>query len=128
MELVIQSFIETMQTLTGELPVPSGKQAESTHCSHIAIQGISYFFIYDEALINLLSQVFLLEEKPSQEEIKDLCRELSNLIIGKAKVLSNDPNIQIGLPKFLQADQIPSRFSNHAHFQTQEGRCSIYKE
>ncbi|MCE3047427.1 chemotaxis protein CheX [Helicobacter kayseriensis] len=127
MDLVIQSFIEIVQTMLGITPHMIYTHTDTEYGTSMTINGEKYYFFFDLNLIELLAHAFL-ESKPTQNEIKDLCQEFTNLIIGKAKVLNTHSATQIGIPIFLNHAQVPNLFSKSIHFQIKEGRCSIYKE
>lgn len=127
MNLVVQSFIETTQTMLGLTPHITHIHTDTPYGTSMTIDSEKYYFFFDQNLIELLAHTFL-ENKVTQDEIKDLCQEFTNLIIGKAKVLNTHSTLNIGIPIFLDHIQIPNHFSKSIHFQIKEGKCSIYKE
>jgi CheY-specific phosphatase CheX len=66
------------------------------------------FFIYinKETLIKM-AYMFLLEKNPTEDILKDLIKEIANIIIGKAKVLASEQklNFDISTPDFVSTNQ-----------------------
>ncbi|WP_027326769.1 chemotaxis protein CheX [Helicobacter pametensis] len=128
MKLIIQSFINTIQTIANLTPTSTETHAHQEYCSKISIQDETYYFACDKDFMLLLAQTLLTESNPSQEEIQDLSQELANLVIGQAKMMHTDPKIKVSLPIFVLPQEIPTNLTQSAHFQIQKGTCSIYKE
>lgn len=129
MEVIIESFIKTLQVITKLEPIPIQENALGKYCSKIAIQDHSFYFSYDRDFLLILSQALLFESSPSEADLMDIANEFANLVVGQAKVLyqAKQIDMQIGTPIFI-ADFNPPALSKVTHYQAGEGKCSIYKE
>lgn len=130
MDIIIESFIQTIQTTTGVSPTQVPQGITHGYCSKISTSEANFFFYSDLEFLHFLSHAILFESNPQKEDLYDLCNELANLVIGKAKVLYSQQNIQttLGTPSFLgETTNAPSHLEG-IHFAIEEGKCSIYKE
>lgn len=130
MEIVIQSFIDTIQTTTGITPVQTLEGITHGYCSKISTDRANFYFCSDLNFLYFLSRSILCESNPQEEELYDLCKEIANLVIGKAKVLYSQQNIQIsiGTPSFMGENSISQNGLEGMYFAVECGKCSIYKE
>lgn len=130
MEAIIESFIQTIQMTTGVTPEKIPQGIKHGYCSKISTSGANFYFYSDIEFLHFLSHTILFESNPQKEELYDLCNELANLVIGKAKVLYSQQNIQttLSIPNFLgEMSNVPSHLEG-IHFAIEKGKCSIYKE
>lgn len=130
MDVIIESFIETIQTTTGIIPAQTSQGITHGYCSKISTNEANFFFYSNLEFLHFLSNAILFESAPQKEELYDLCNELANLVIGKAKVLYAKQNIQTTLstPSFLgEMNSVPNHLEG-IHFAVEKGKCSIYKE
>ncbi len=60
--------------------------------------------------LNKMALLFLFEENPDEAALVDLIREITNLIVGKAKVIAQEKGVafDIGTPEFIGADALLS--------------------
>lgn len=130
MDVIIESFVDTIQTTTGVVPVQTSSGITHGYCSKISTGEANFFFYTDLEFLHFLSNAILFESNPQKEDLYDLCNELANLVIGKAKVLYSQKNIQTTLstPSFLgEMSSVPAHLEG-IHFAIERGKCSIYKE
>lgn len=129
MEIIIESFIKTLQVVAKLDPIPTQESVLGKYCSKIAIQDHSFYFSYDRDFLLILSQALLFESSPSEADLMDIANEFANLVVGQAKVLyqAKQIDMQIGTPIFI-ADFNPPPSSKVTYYQVGQGRCSIYKE
>lgn len=129
MEVIIESFIKTLQVVTKLEPTPIQENMLKKYCSKISIQNQNFYFSYDRDFLLILSQALLFESSPSEEDLIDIANEFANLVIGQAKVMyqAKQIDMQIGTPIFI-ADFKPLISSKATHYQVGKGKCSIYKE
>lgn len=88
----------------------------------------TFIVIINKALINKFALDFLNDENPNLDSIQEITKEISNLIIGKAKVLFEENNniLKLGTPIFIGKDKI-KKYNYSIHFKFKTFRCSIYK-
>ena len=69
-----------------------------------------YIYIKKETL-KKMALLFLYEKNPTEDILKDLIKEIANIIIGKAKVLASLKNIifDISTPEFIRAGATPPK-------------------
>lgn len=130
MDVIIESFIETIQTTTGVVPIQTSSGITHGYCSKISTSEANFFFYSDLEFLHFLSNAILFESNPQKEDLYDLCNEVANLVIGRAKVLYSQKNIQTTLstPSFLgEMSSTPTHLEG-IHFAIERGKCSIYKE
>lgn len=129
MEVIIESFIKTIQVLTKLEPILIDKNTHKAYCSKIAIQNHNFYFAYDREFLTILSQALIFESSPSEDDLIDIANEFANLVVGQAKVLYQAKQIhtQIGTPTFV-ADFNPDLSSKVVYYQAGQGKCDIYKE
>ena len=84
------------------------KIIENTECvSKIEINGEHNYQIYvaiSKKSLKKMAHIFLLEEEPTKPIIQDLLKEISNIIIGRAKVILQEKyniNSTISTPEFI---------------------------
>lgn len=130
MDVIVESFIDTVQTTTGVTPIQISEGIIHGYCSKISTSEANFFFYSDLEFLHFLSNAILLESNPQAEDLYDLCNEVANLVIGKAKVLYSQKNIQTTLstPSFLGEMSNPPAHLKGIHFAIEKGKCSIYKE
>ena len=101
MDILKRSFIEVMRMTIGMEPHPCTTPLENGYLSSIKLDDTSIYILASKPLLLLLAKSLLFEDTPTEEVLQDLTKELANLIIGKAKILSQeagkDPSISIPL-------------------------------
>lgn len=129
MEVIIESFIKTLQVVAKLEPNLIEENTSGKYCSKITIQNQNFYFSYDREFLLILSQALLFESSPSEEDLIDIANEFANLVVGQAKVMyqAKQIDMQIGTPIFI-ADFNPPASSRTTHYQVGRGKCSIYKE
>lgn len=68
-----------------------------------------------ESFIQRVSKLFLEEDKSDEETLIDMTLETTNLIVGSAKVISEEENINpyiIGTPHFLKIDKFDFEYDD----------------
>lgn len=129
MEVIIESFIKTLQMITKLDPIPTQQGQPERYCSKIMIKDRSFYFSYNRDFLVILSESLLFEPSPSEDDLIDIANEFANLVVGQAKVLyqARGIDMQIGTPVFI-TDFSPPTSPKVAHYQLGEGKCIIYKE
>lgn len=129
MEVIIESFIKTIQVLTKLEPILIEKSMQGTYCSKITIHNHNFYFSYDRDFLLILSQTLLFESSPSEADLIDIANEFANLVVGQAKVLyqAKQIDMQIGTPVFITHFN-PTSSSKAICYQVGQGKCNIYKE
>lgn len=129
MEVIIESFIKTLQVIAKLEATPTQEEILEGYCSKITIQDRSFYFSYDRNFLVILSEALLFEPSPAEEDLMDIANEFANLVVGQAKVLyqARQIDMQIGTPIFI-ADFSPPPSFEATHYQAGKGKCSIYKE
>lgn len=129
MEVIIESFIKTLQVVAELEPTLIQESVLGKYCSKITIQNQNFYFSYDRDFLLILSQALLFESSPPEEDLMDIANEFANLVVGQAKVMyqAKQIDMQIGTPIFI-TDFKPPIASQATHYQVGKGKCSIYKE
>jgi CheY-specific phosphatase CheX len=113
------------EVLSSEVPLFESCSLEPSYCASIAISGEENYTIYvcipRESLVKM-AYLFLFEENPSEEILRDLIKEIGNLIVGKAKVIAaNDHalHFDISTPTFVGNTVVatPSDFDINFEFE-----------
>lgn len=87
MEILEKSFLEVMQTLNASLH-PHPTPLTQGYLASIKLNDTTIYILASTPLLTLLAQNLLFEDNPDAATLQDMTKELANLIVGKAKVLS----------------------------------------
>ena len=89
MEILKKSFLEVMQTLNVSLH-PHLTPLTQGYLASIKLNDATIYILASTPLLTLLAQNLLFEDNPDAATLQDMTKELANLIVGKAKVLSQE--------------------------------------
>ena len=89
MEILEKSFLEVMQTLNASLR-PHPTPLTQGYLASIKLNDTTIYILASTPLLTLLAQNLLFEDNPDAATLQDMTKELANLIVGKAKVLSQE--------------------------------------
>ena len=89
MEILEKSFLEVMQTLNASLR-PHPTPLTQGYLASIKLNDTTIYILASTPLLTLLAQNLLFEDNPDTATLQDMTKELANLIVGKAKVLSQE--------------------------------------
>ena len=89
MEILEKSFLEVMQTLNASLH-PHPTPLTQGYLASIKLNDTTIYILASTPLLTLLAQNLLFEDNPDTATLQDMTKELANLIVGKAKVLSQE--------------------------------------
>ena len=87
LEILEKSFLEVMQTLNASLH-PHPTPLTQGYLASIKLNDTTIYILASTPLLTLLAQNLLFEDNPDAATLQDMTKELANLIVGKAKVLS----------------------------------------
>lgn len=101
---------------------------DSAFASKITLGEKTFIIAPNKAFLAQFAKSFLDSANPSQSTLKDIAKEIANLIAGKAKVLFEEQGqiLKLGLPELLEGAQIPSPSRAHAYKCGEIGIC-IYE-
>lgn len=130
MDIFTQSFIETIKNISPFVPQVTQFGIHSGYCSKISTQENHFYFCFDHEFLRSLSSEMLFDDNPPNEDLYDLSKEIANLVIGHAKVLlaQQEIQIQITTPIFLGETTLEVSKLEGIHFAVEKGKCSMYKE
>ena len=89
LEILEKSFLEVMQTLNASLH-PHPTPLTQGYLASIKLNDTTIYILASTPLLTLLAQNLLFEDNPDAATLQDMTKELANLIVGKAKVLSQE--------------------------------------
>ena len=89
LEILEKSFLEVMQTLNTSLH-PHPTPLTQGYLASIKLNDATIYILASTPLLTLLAQNLLFEDNPDAATLQDMTKELANLIVGKAKVLSQE--------------------------------------
>ena len=89
LEILKKSFLEVMQTLNTSLH-PHPTPLTQGYLASIKLNDATIYILASTPLLTLLAQNLLFEDNPDAATLQDMAKELANLIVGKAKVLSQE--------------------------------------
>ena len=145
MEILKKSFLEVMQTLNVSLH-PHLTPLTQGYLASIKLNDATIYILASTPLLTLLAQNLLFEDNPDVATLQDMTKELANLIVGKAKVLSQEKGqaASISTPLFcgqispdtaqdIAQDSVASEFASEfqalpaLHFKLDDNpACSIF--
>ena len=141
LEILKKSFLEVMQTLNTSLH-PHPTPLTQGYLASIKLNDATIYILASTPLLTLLAQNLLFEDNPDAATLQDMAKELANLIVGKAKVLSQESGqtASISTPLFcgqisqdMAQDSVVSELASEIqalpalHFKLDENpACSIF--
>lgn len=141
MEILKKSFLEVMQTLNASLH-PHPTPLTQGYLASIKLNDTTIYILASTPLLTLLAQNLLFEDNPDAATLQDMTKELANLIVGKAKVLSqasgqaasiSTPLFCGKMPQDAAQDSVASELASEfqalpaLHFKLDENpACSIF--
>lgn len=83
---------------------------DSAFASKITLGEKTFIIAPNKAFLAQFATSFLDSSNPSQSTLKDIAKEIANLIAGKAKVLFEEQGqiLKLGLPELINGAQIPA--------------------
>lgn len=128
MDLLKMALVMTMEDTLGITLKQTKTVLKKSFSSTITLGDYSLIVTINKALLKKFAQDFLDDKNPDPDTIKDMSQEITNLIIGKAKVLfeENGDIMRLGTPLFI-GSRVISEYSDALHFRVSKFRCSIYK-
>lgn len=96
--------------------------------SKITLDLEAFVIVMNRELLLRFASDFLNENNPDEIVLIDIAKEVTNLIIGKAKVLYEEKGriLKLGIPESFDNDRVES-YKKALHFRHGNMRCSIYK-
>ena len=141
LEILKKSFLEVMQTLNASLH-PHPTPLTQGYLASIKLNDTTIYILASTPLLTLLAQNLLFEDNPDAATLQDMTKELANLIVGKAKVLSqasgqaasiSTPLFCGKMPQDAAQDSVASELASEIqalpalHFKLDENpACSIF--
>ena len=123
-------FVDT--ALDYDVKLVDSKPADGEfYASKIQISGEENydFFIYiKKDTLSKMAYMFLFEENPNETMLQDLIKEIANVIVGKAKILASEQNINfdISTPDFVSNEAtIPKQSDLELNFLFKDDIFSI---
>ncbi len=131
MELFRKGFVDVMQNSIGITPQDSLFVLKQGYISSIELleSGIVIYIIANKELLVLLAQNLLFEDQPDEETLQDLAKELTNLVVGKTKVLLQEKggHFTISTPTFYDKQKVLQHYDQGVHFKIgEDAHCSIF--
>lgn len=132
MEIIKESFFEVIKKSIGIdvqdsiMPLKRGYLVSIDKISKVSKQKV--FLLFNTSFLRTMCKHLLSEDKLTQEMLKDMAKELANLTVGHAKVISQkqNKNFNISTPTFLGLKAI-ANYDHGVHFRLRsKGRCSIF--
>ena len=101
---------------------------DSAFASKITLGDKEFIIAPNHAFLAQFAKTFLQTANPNQNELKDIAKEIANLIVGKAKVLFEEKGqiLKLGLPELLDEAQTPIPRHFYA-YKCGEVRICIYE-
>ena len=101
---------------------------DSAFASKITLGDKKFIIAPNHAFLAQFAKTFLQTANPNQNELKDIAKEIANLIVGKAKVLFEEKGqiLKLGLPELLDEAQTPIPRHFYA-YKCGEVRICIYE-
>lgn len=129
MDIIHQSFFEVVQQSISKTPKDSIMPLKRGYLSQISMIGThnDVFLIFNKAFLYRFCLEFLGEDNPDENALEDMAKELANLIVGHAKVITQAKgrSFNISTPHYL-GHRLIKNYDHGLHFRLGSGRCSIY--
>lgn len=120
--------IDLVQSAESNSDSKNSDSANLAFASKITLGTKTFIIAPNEVLLAQFATSFLDSASPSQSTLKDIAKEIANLIVGKAKVLFEEQGqiLKLGLPMILESAQIPSPSRAYA-YESGEIKICIYE-
>lgn len=128
MDIFKLALIITIENTLGITLKHTNLILKKSFASSITLGEQSLVVVINKALLYRFALDFLDDENPNIDTIKDISKEMTNLIIGKAKVLFEErgENFKLGTPLFI-GNQVIKGYNQSVHCKFSKFRCSVYK-
>ncbi|MDR0747340.1 MAG: chemotaxis protein CheX [Helicobacteraceae bacterium] len=126
--LIAATRFFTLETLGIESELSKNDWEAAFWSASIPIGGNMRAYLYiPKPTLERMALLFLNEESPQDDVLRDLVMEVANLIVGKAKVIAqkNDLFFNISTPNFEGSDINLKRRSKHIYFKFGEDGLAI---
>ncbi|MGP1450531.1 MAG: chemotaxis protein CheX [Wolinella sp.] len=131
-DVLRRAFIKAIEETLEETPRVSRRAIKNGFISTIEIlqngERIPVYLIVRPLLLQALAERLLGEMEPDENTLIDLSNELSNLVVGVAKVIGSEEGeeFNISTPQFLKVGNLKPVSDAELHFKTSHSFCSIY--
>ncbi|TLD97506.1 chemotaxis protein CheX [Helicobacter jaachi] len=129
MDIIHSSFFDIVQNSISKTPHDSIMPLKKGYLSKISMLGThnDVFLLFNKAFLRIFCADFLGDKNPSEQSLEDMARELANLVVGRAKVMTQElgKNFNISTPEYL-GYRLIKNYDHGLHFRLSRGRCSIY--
>lgn len=129
MDIIHRSFFDIVQNSINKTPHDSIMPLKKGYLSRISMIGThnDVYLLFDKAFLRIFCVEFLGEENPDEQALEDMAKELANLTVGRAKVMTQElgKSFNISTPDFL-GHRLIKNYDHGLHFRLDNGRCSIY--
>ena len=128
MDTLKLALILTIENTLGITLKQTDFMLKKSFSSQIILGSYSFIVVINKALLNKFAFDFLDDKNPNFDTIRDISKEITNLIIGKAKVLFEEKGdiFKLGTPSFI-GNQVIKNYNESVHCKFSKFRCSIYK-
>ncbi|RDU60118.1 chemotaxis protein CheX [Helicobacter marmotae] len=129
MDIIHNSFFDVVKNSINEIPSDSIMPLKRGYLSKISMIGThnDVFLCFNKAFLRIFCLEFLDDSNPSEQALEDMARELANLVVGRAKVMTEElgKKFNISTPEYL-GHRLIKNYDHGLHFRLKSGRCSIY--
>lgn len=132
MEIIKESFFEVINNSIGVSPQESIIPVKRGYLASIDTfsrqRELEVYLVFNKKFLHFMCENFLGEENPSLEALEDMAKELANLVVGHAKVLTQNKNqnFTISTPQYLGV-RVIKNYNHGLHFRLKGGgHCSIF--
>ncbi len=131
-EILQRAFVKSIYEMLGEIPEPSDRAMSDGYISSIEMISkdarIPVYLIIRPLLLQALAERLLGEMQPDEKTLIDIASELSNLVVGVAKVIGSEESkeFDISTPQFLKIGHFEPKNEAAIHFKTSHSFCSLY--
>lgn len=129
MEVIHNSFFDVIKGSVSKAPTDSIMPLKKGYLTRISMIGTKndVFLLFNKAFLSNMCLYFLSEENPDESTLEDMAKELANLTVGRAKVVTQElgKHFDISTPEYL-GHRLIKDYDKGLHFRLGKGRCSIY--
>lgn len=129
MEIIHNSFFDVVQNSINKTPSDSIMPLKRGYLSKISMLGThnDVFLVFNKAFLRIFCASFLGDDNPDEQTLEDMAKELANLVVGRAKVMTQElgKKFNISTPDYL-GHRLLKNYDHGLHFRLGAGRCSIY--
>lgn len=128
MQLLQQALLSALQESINVIMQRDSTPPLGALASRIQLDSEIFVIAVNNELLLRFASDFLEESNPNEIVLADISREITNLIIGRAKVLyeGNGKIFKLGIPEFL-GDIAIENYKDAMHFRYEDLRCSLYE-